>query len=353
MSSLAMPNPPPPAAAPVLVTVIVKALNEERGIGACLRSALAELEGMAGEVILADSVSRDKTVEIATGLDVNVVQFTSVADRNCGAALQLGYQYARGEFIYVLDGDMTLQPGFLRLALAYLRDHPEVAGVGGKLIDNQVLNVADRLRVAYYGTLATERRVASLGGGGLYRRSAIEQVGYLANRWLPAFEEVELGARLQAAGWQLVRLPAPAVSHCGHHETSFKMMLRLWRSGRIEASGIFLRGAVGRAWLRHAIRACWFVFAAPLLYLLVVLSAAAGALAGGPFWPLLAAAWLAWWGGALLLMVWRKKNLYEGLIALLAWHLYALGAGAGFLKPAGDPRAAIDAQVLHAAQVRD
>jgi hypothetical protein len=50
-----------------------------------------------------------------------------------------------------------------------------------------------------------------LGGGGLYRRSAIE-IGYLTNLNLHGYEEAELGIRLQAAGYKLHRLDAPTLA---------------------------------------------------------------------------------------------------------------------------------------------
>ncbi len=332
----------------IVVTIIVKALNEEQRIGACLESAQAELAGLKvkGEVILVDSLSVDRTVAIAAGLGVRIVQFESVRDRNCGAALQLGYQYARGSFIYVLDGDMTLVPGFIGHALGYLEAEPSVAGVGGKLIDRQVVNVADKMRVAHYEALTAPQSVAVLGGGGLYRREAIEQVGYLANRWLPAFEEAELGARLLAAGWRLVRLPEPGVTHSGHNESSFQLMMRLWRIGRIEASGIFLRAAVGQVWQRQVLKACWFVFAAPLLYLAALLLAGIGVLAGLEFLPALGGGVLVVWSAVLLALIVRKKDMREALISLMAWHMYPLGALRGFVRPVGDPAARIRARLL-------
>ncbi|MFM9434231.1 glycosyltransferase involved in cell wall biosynthesis [Janthinobacterium sp. CG_23.3] len=334
----------PPVGPEVALTIIVKALNEEGGIAACLRSALAELDGLDGEVVLADSLSTDRTVEIAAEFQVRIVQFESSADRSCGAALQLGYQFARGHLIYVLDGDMTMEPGFLRAAIAYLAAHPDVAGVGGRLLDRHVHTMADRLRVVQYEGLREECDVRVLGGGGLYRRSAIEAVGYLSNRWLPAFEEAELGVRLAAAGWRLVRLAQPAVSHSGHRESSSQMLMRLWRNGRIEASGTFLRAALGHSWLGRSVKLCWFVFAAPALYCAALLAAAFGAGAGAAFFPTFAALAVALWALVFGVLAWRKKSLAEAALALASWHLYALGAARGFLRPAGDPRLAIPAR---------
>ncbi len=333
------------------ITILVKALNEEQHIEACLRSAQAALAGvpeLTGEVLLADSVSTDRTVDIALGLGVRVVQFENAADRNCGATLQLGYQYALGRYLYVLDGDMQMVPGFLARAYRYLQENPAVAGVGGKLIDVHVRTAADRQRTSYYGTLAPEQVVHSLGGGGLYRRAAIDGVGYLANRWLPAFEEADLAVRLRAAGYQLVRLGEDAIMHSGHAESSGQMLRRLWRNGRIRACGMFLRSALGRPWFVDTARGCWFIFAAPALYAIGALLALAAAQAGMP-WPVWLAVPLVVWGAALALLAWRKRSIGSALVGAASWHLYTLGAIRGFLAAPGDPLRTIAAREISTA----
>ena len=111
------------------VSVVIKALNEERNICAAIESSLRAVERVGGEVILADSCSSDRTVELASQYPVRVVQFSNAAERCCGAAPQLGWQHARGEFVYILDGDMRMVEGFLEEALSFLAQHPEVGGV--------------------------------------------------------------------------------------------------------------------------------------------------------------------------------------------------------------------------------
>ncbi len=57
------------------VSIVIKALNEERHIAAAIESAIAALEGMRGdgEIILADSASTDRTVEIAANYPIKIV----------------------------------------------------------------------------------------------------------------------------------------------------------------------------------------------------------------------------------------------------------------------------------------
>ena len=96
------------AAAP-RVSLLVKALNEEAKIAACLDAAVREAATVSGEVILVDSLSTDRTVEIARGFPVRIIQFANATDCGCGAAVQLAYQYARSDFVYVLDGNRTVR----------------------------------------------------------------------------------------------------------------------------------------------------------------------------------------------------------------------------------------------------
>lgn len=318
------------------VSVLIKALNEAERIAACLEAAVREAESVGGEVILVDSRSRDATVEIARRYPVRIVQFDRDADRGCGAAVQLGYQHARGAYVYVLDADMVLVSGFLRTALAQLEASPDLAGVGGKLLDTSVSTAYDSHRVLNAARLTKLCFVRELGGGGLYRRRAIETVGHLAHRWLPAFEEAELGLRLRAAGWKLVRLPDVAVQHTGHAETTWGMFRRLWRNGRAQATGMFLRTAWGTNWWWLAVRKQWHVFFTPGLHLGTLAVAAAfdaGALPAR--WAMLdATAWLAVW----LALGVRKRSLRLAGFSLIAWHYFTLAALVGVLRPLGSPR---------------
>ena len=315
------------------VSILVKALNEEVKIAQCLSAALHEAAQVDGEVILIDSLSIDRTVAIAQQFPVRIVQFDRAADRGCGAAVQLGFQFARAEFVYVLDADMVLQPGFLPAALARLQASPGLAGVGGKLLDLEVRTASDRQRLATAETQAADQAAAELGGGGLYRVAALSQTGYLAHRWLAAYEEAELGARLRQGGWGLLRLAMPAVVHHGHAEHNAQMMLRLWRNGRARASGTLLRAALGKPWFGRLARKQAFLLFVPGLH---GLAWGAAALSGGGTAVKLAA-WGSVWLAAWLVLAWRKGGPAAGAWTLLLWHFFTLAAVLGFWRPVADP----------------
>lgn len=77
-------------ASPILLSVIVKTFNEEANIARTLEAALREVAGWPAEIIVADSASSDRTVEIALGFPVRVMVLADPQERSCGVGAQLG-----------------------------------------------------------------------------------------------------------------------------------------------------------------------------------------------------------------------------------------------------------------------
>jgi glycosyltransferase involved in cell wall biosynthesis len=331
----------------ITVSIIIKTLNEEQHIAACLTAAVREAETVGGEVVLVDSLSTDRTLAIAKQFPIRIVQFQHKQDCGCGAATQLGYQSALGDFIYVLDGDMVLQPGFLALALKTLQADASLAGVGGKLMDNQIRTVADQNRSTRIASVQENQYVKDLGGGGLYRRAAIESAGgYLAHRGLVSLEESELGARLVAAGWRLLRLTDVSVVHTGHAESNWQMLRRLWRARRPHAIGVTLRAAVGKKWCRRICKTQWFVFTTIALHALVLLAtwilSQYGLSAIFTFIGLQFMVWLS----IFVFMVLHKGGLAIAGLSIFLWHYNSVAAILGFCQAVPDPLMPIPANTL-------
>lgn len=208
----------------LLVSIVIKALNEQANIERTLRSAVAAARAIEGEVILADSGSTDATVDIARAYPVKVVQLANPDERSCGIGAQLGYQYARGEFVYILDADMEISVDFLRQALALMAQDEGLAGVGGRVEEMQLSSLEFQARAQRGAADMQAGNVDHLAMGGLYRRSAIDAIGYLTNRNLHSYEEFELGLRLRSAGWRLMRLPVVSVRHYGHTMPAYRLL---------------------------------------------------------------------------------------------------------------------------------
>lgn len=324
------------------VSVVIKALNEERNIRTAIESALAAVAPVGGEVILADSCSTDQTVAVASAYPITIVQLANAGERCCGIGPQLGYQFARGEYVYILDGDMRMYADFLQQAVSHLDAHPELGGVGGIVIEQNVhsLEYIARAERARAGDMQPGR-VDKLDMGGLYRRSAVESVGYFSDRNLHSYEEADLALRLTAVGWHLERLGIPAVDHHGHDTPPYQLLQRRWRSKYIRGPGEVLRAAMGRPHLAKLIRELreLRIYAATLLWLACLV--ALMLLSTLSLWALPAAAGLAMLPVAM--MSWKKRSLTQGIYSVVSWTFHAFGMGLGFVQTRAAPTQHIDA----------
>jgi len=303
------------------ITFIIKALNEEKNIAACIESCIREAEPYTSEIILVDSLSTDKTIAIAKQYPVKIVQFKNKEDIGCGAAPQLGYQHAKGEYIYLLDGDMELCKGFLVDAMNYMAENTQIAGVAGKLVDTQHMSDEDIRRSDVYGKMLTVKNEQHLGGGGLYRKKAIDSVGYFSHSALLAREEFELGVRLLSENWLLKRLPVNSVMHTGHNEGNLQRICRLWRNGRLFSSGALLKSAIGKPWFNLCVKHLWYLFV-PLIInffilvglvtinYLITLSISSATLL-----------FIASWFVVFILIAAQKKSIFRAANTLLTWHV--------------------------------
>lgn len=319
-----------------MLSVIVKALNEEAKIAGCIESILRETKDLECEIIIVDSLSEDATVSIAKQFPVRVVQFLDIEACGCGSAAQLGYQASKGDLIYLIDADMEMISGFLEKALSFLTNNPSVAGVGGIVVDTSHVTVAERKRRARYSKIYDVVEVKSLGGGGLYRRCAIEDVFYFSHRGLKAAEELELGLRLHSKGWRLARLPVPSVMHSGHQESYVQSMKRLWRNGRLGAYGVLIRSSIGKNWFLKAVARCWFMFV-PVVIILgsVFFKFLAETITPEP--PKYVSIFVVFFSVSIILLTVKQKSFKLAFMSFLTSFFVFLCSIRYILKPVPDP----------------
>mgnify|MGYP002621509789 CR=1 FL=1 len=307
------------------LSVIVKCHNEEAKLGLCLSSILVETAGTGAEIIVADAASEDRSLEIARAYPVRILRLADPGDRRCGATAHLGWQAARGDFILLVDGDMELLPGFLGAALRAMAADPRLAAVGGHLVEmSDGLEFQERQKRANPARAAG--MVSHITGCALYRRQAVEDAGHFMDRNLHCYEEFELGIRLRAKGWRLLRLDMPCVRHHGHRDAPLALLRRRWRTRFLHGHGEILRAVWGKPYFLEATKPCrlpaavvgWWAVLMPLA---------------------VATPFAAWAGPALLLVVAlppaallaRKRSLGRAAYAFALWQLCAASLLAGLV----------------------
>ena len=329
------------------LSVVVKCLNEEKNLERCLGSLAAELSRQAyqAEIILADSRSSDRSIEIARRFDVTIVQLARAADRGCSSSGCLGWQFVRGRFMLLIDGDMVLLPGFLAAALAAMDDDERLGAVGGQLTEMSDA-IEYRERQLRRDPSQVPGLVDHVTGCGLYRTKAIADLGYFMNRNLHAAEEFELGLRLQSRQWKLRMLDVPCVRHYGHRDASLALLVRKWRNGLLRGYGELLRAAWGRSYFRTALWYCRLPLAVLLWYVSLVGLAWIACNCDPLHRPIILLMMLAIAVAPFMGLLARKRSVGRAVYALTTLQFAAAGLVAGVLSQQVSPETPLDALVL-------
>jgi len=182
------------------------------------------------EVIAIDNGSEDGSRE---WLGEHAPEIRVVAlGRNTGFAVAAnrGIVEAQGDAVALVNTDIELEAGWLGHALAAL-DQDGVGAVATKMVelDNPAMlyDAGDILRRD--GVCEQRGRFhrddhrwdepgevfAACAGAGVYRRAALEAVGGFDERFFAYLEDVDLGLRLQLAGWRCAWEPRAVARHHG------------------------------------------------------------------------------------------------------------------------------------------
>ncbi|MBJ3592517.1 glycosyltransferase [Salmonella enterica subsp. enterica serovar Saintpaul] len=322
------------------ISVSIKTLNEAKGIEKTIDSIQRQLVGYPHKIIVADSLSTDSTQQLAVNKGVTVVSLTDPGDRCCGVGHQLGYLYSEGDYLLLMDGDMELEEGFVDQAVAFLQAKPEYAGVAGTVAMDDAVNYEFKSRKQRINQIYPVGDCDHLGGGGLYRRAAIEKIGYLTNRNLHAYEEAELGLRLLDAGYKLHRLNIPYFIHTSHTMPTFQMLKHRWKSGYYQAPGEFLRCAWGKPYFIKALKMVKneAIFAVYLIALFIAAVTFNLELFDIAFLPLLA---------FVILKTVQNRSLLNGLQSVMNLAVLAAGLVKGLTHPLRDPLTPPDSKIIH------
>lgn len=332
------------------LSIIIKALNEAERIESAVKHALAAVGPLGGEVILADSGSTDGTVEIAKRFPIRIVQLGNLKERCCGIGPELGFRHAKNPFVAISDGDMEFDPEFASTAVKFLIDNPNYGGVSGQLREMSLDQLEYKRRDQRKPADMTAGDVDRLNGGGVFRRAAVEQSGYLTDRNLHGYEEYDLAVRLRQNGWKLMRLGDTFVTHYGHRSSPYKL---LWR--RLKSKYLFGIGELTRA---HVATPRFNTLLSELREIklwIAIVGAWVAAIIGvilAPGW-----GWAVLWLGLIFVapivpMSLKYKSLEMGTYAVVAWHFHAYGFLRGFFASRTPPTDPIHSKVLHDATAK-
>lgn len=213
---------------PPRVSVVIPTWNGEDLLCAALES-LVRQSWQDFEVVVVDNGSTDGTHEVLASEHPEVRLIELGENRGFAAAVNAGIEAAAGEIVVLMNNDTEAAPGWLEGLVMAMEANPEAGSIASRM-----LTFADPGRIdsagvqlglyasqvgegAHDGDWFGEPRevFAACAGAAAYRRQALEEVGLLDERYFAYFEDVDLGARLQLAGWRCFYAPDAVILHHG------------------------------------------------------------------------------------------------------------------------------------------
>jgi hypothetical protein len=97
-------------------------------------SVYVALDGIEGEIIVVDNASSDDAVATLNRIYPDVITIPLEKNLGFGAANNIGFERATGEYVLILNPDTVVQEDTLRVMLDFMRSHPEATFAGCKII---------------------------------------------------------------------------------------------------------------------------------------------------------------------------------------------------------------------------
>ncbi len=208
--------------------MIIPNWNGRQHLATCL-SSLRDQEGVSFEIILVDNGSTDGSQAFIRDEFEEVKLLELENNQGFTGACIAGYQQAEGEFVVLLNNDTEVTSSWLAKIVDAFRRHPEVGIVASKML---LFDSRDHFHTAgdYYrvdgipgnrgvwqqdtGQYDREEYVFSAcGGSAAYRRSMIQEIGFLDEYYYFSCEDTDLSWRAQLSGWKVLYVPEAIVYH--------------------------------------------------------------------------------------------------------------------------------------------
>lgn len=194
------------------VTVAIPCYNGEQYVGRAIESVLDQSRP-ADEILVIDDGSTDDSLNIIQRYPVRLVKHED--NRGLAEARNTAIDEAQGDILIFVDVDAFADQHLVEILLSpYI--NTQVGGAGGQGIESNIQSVADRWRSMHAKQSHGDqpKKVPFLFGLCMsYRLKVLKEVEGFDPRFTTNAEDVDLGLRVNAAGYDLYYFPEAKVYH--------------------------------------------------------------------------------------------------------------------------------------------
>jgi len=209
-------------------SIVIRAKNEARDIGDTLKAIFSQVGVPSFEVIVIDSGSTDRTVEIARQYPVKLIEIPPESF-TYGYALNLGIRNASGEICMALSAhSLPADEHWLANMLEPFAD-PVVGGVYGRHLPRANATRFELFGMWLSGVMSDQPRrqtqdmMFSNANGAFRRALALENP---FDEFIPGAEDLAWADWILRNGWVVCYQPTAAVYH-SHGESLFRLLRRM------------------------------------------------------------------------------------------------------------------------------
>lgn len=318
----------------VKLAVVLISRNQAWNIARLIESVIKETEAIPSrEIILVDSASSDKTVEIASKYPIRILRLHDTQRLSPSAGRYMGYKYTTGELMLFVDGDNEMYPGWLEKAMKIFEENPDLAGLAGPRVPLlKSATDADKPPLVDRNLNATVKSLYA-DGTAMFRREALAKAGQF-NPYIYSDEEPELCVRLRHAGYRMLHTKYPIAYDYTDPAEEIATRIARWRRNLYLGFGQNLRNFMGKEvfWTYCKERGMGLmplaIVLAGLFSLLIMIFTGNRAL------------FLLWLGSVIatfLAYIIKDRSLYQASVSILERLLIMDGTVKGFLLKPQDP----------------
>ena len=218
------------------LSVVIVNWNTESLLRDCLRSVYDTVEGMTFEVIVVDNASSDGSVAMLKVEFPQVRRIENYENRGFAAANNQAFRVMTGRYALLLNSDTVLTGGAVRELYAFMEEHPEAVMACGQLLNADgskqnsiaafptllsLLVNMPLLEILFPARYPSKRQEylhpievdSGIGACLIVRKSAIDGVGGLDERYFFFFEETDWARTMREAGWKIYHVPTARIYH--------------------------------------------------------------------------------------------------------------------------------------------